>query len=108
MVTLTTVNRPDYSIEIDQKWSNYKEELTKERVPIFSFVLQLIFFLSRFYNRTRLPARKFRAAVHDLDISGIAEQAVSLLGSQFFNYANLLQVPKSLIYRRRGDACLLY
>jgi hypothetical protein len=32
MVTLTTVNRPDYLIEIDQKWSNYKEELTKDQV----------------------------------------------------------------------------
>ncbi|AGF79474.1 hypothetical protein UWK_02944 [Desulfocapsa sulfexigens DSM 10523] len=34
MVTLTTVNRLDYSIEIDQKWSNYKEELTEEHLDI--------------------------------------------------------------------------
>ena len=35
MVTLTTVNRSDYSIEIDQKWSNYKEELTWRHLNFF-------------------------------------------------------------------------
>ena len=59
-------------------------------------------------NRTGLPSRQFRAAIHDLDIAGIAEEAVALPGGQLLDDAKLLQVDKRLVDRGRGDASLFH
>lgn len=43
MVTLTTIYRPDYLIEIDQKWSHWKV-LPNQRlsVPLSVFMLSIV------------------------------------------------------------------
>ncbi len=51
-----------------------------------------------------LNVRQFGAAVHDLDIPCVAEYAVSLLGSQFFDYAEPRQVSQRFVNRRRCKA----
>lgn len=48
-------------------------------------------------NRIDLAARQFRAATHDLDIALVAEQAVTLLGGELFDDAELLQMAGALL-----------
>ena len=43
-------------------------------------------------NRIDLAARQFRAATHDLDIAGVAEQAVAFPGGQLLDDAELFQL----------------